>query len=279
MANTKKFLTFVICMILISSFIGTSCFADSGIVMSGETLSGKPSADDLAVTKELRVKIPDDTKFLDSYKLVYINSADKYCTNAFEYPMNDYYLRQANAMFGSQAVELAECGDFSLVRYYTSGNRARTGWIETKYLTDEYPSFEYVIGNKASGGSYWSRGEELGSWSDKISIGAWMPGSTSFYINLDEDLPEVLQMTVDYQVLQRNKKEYTVTEGEREIFINDGNEWKKVGTFDFDEIRPVNAVVCFDEPTTVKSVAVVPTDRNNEGFPFKLAVTDIICKS
>ena len=86
------------------------------------------------------------------------------------------------------------------------------------------------------------------------------------YMEIDLRWPDpetCFAITIYYKVISRNG--VSDASGERIVYINDGSGWEEVGYFEVNkDLAPVEITINYDEPRSIKAVAVIPSDADLE---------------
>lgn len=282
----KRVLSFILAFVLVAG-MGTSAYAATSIkntikdsITSVETTNSKgPSASDIkAVGDDDVIQMPKNSSYLENYEYMYINAPEE-GLSVYAYKIPTVNKGDSNNMpfayHGSSVTVLAVEGDFACILYCSDKNELHTAWVSKDNLTSVYPGESYSVGKFYS--EYTKKPYSIVmpkvKWSNFNFV-----GTESKYTELvgADVRPPCFSITVEYQVISRNgiREAY----GEREVYLNDGDGWVSVGTFDVNKnFDPVRFTVNFNKPVEIKAVAVIPTDLSKQGFIYRQCVVDMYC--
>jgi len=240
--------------------------------LSGGYDPGPSENDIIAMGYEGQIKMPHEAYYLDDYEYAFVFDAD-YGLNVRVYRNPDDGICQGNllpvAWHGSEVTLLAKRHDFYCITYYTNDNVLCAGWVHEDDLCSSYPGDWYGVGARNAelfAGDYYMVRPEV-EWSEDFYVDSytrysrvWSPGN-------------VTAMTLEYQVIGRNDKK---ADGGRDVYINLGDGWRYIGSFQVnEELDPVRYTIYFNYPVLVKAVAVLPQDMSQQGFDFRLSVSNM----
>ncbi|MBQ2960322.1 MAG: hypothetical protein IJE09_03755 [Oscillospiraceae bacterium] len=221
---------------------------------------------------EGQIKMPHPAYFLDDYEYAFIFDKN-YGLNVRVYRNPDDGMCEGNllpvAWHGSEVTLLAKRHDFYCIIYHTNDNAMCIGWVHEDNLCSNYPGDWYGVGERNEelfDGDYYMVRPEV-EWSEDFYVDSytrysriWSPGN-------------VTAMTLEYQVIGRNDKK---ADGGRDVYINLGDGWRYIGAFQVNKaLDPVRYTIYFNYPVPVKAVAVLPQDMSQQGFDFRLCVSDM----
>ena len=234
-------------------------------------ISSSPSINDIISTGDNRViTVPDTNSYFSTYQTMYINASKGHSVNVYKKP-NTQSGKMPAAYHGVKVTLLAEQDGLTCILYHTDENTVRAAWVSSNNLTWYYPGrTEYIGRTTGNIGTYY--GDAEASWSRDYFV-----GTKQKYTNLQNTFYNCRQFTLDYQVTARNGADTRECLGPRTIYVNDGSGWTAVGTFNYNELGPVNVVVSLDFPMTIKAVATSATCSKPDTFSFRQFVLDVYC--
>ena len=233
---------------------------------------GPSESDIVAVGMDGQIKMPHEDYYLADYRYAYIFDCD-YGLNVRVFRNPDNGIASSNqlpkAWHGSEVILLAKRHDFYCIIYYTNENQVCAGWVHEDWLRSSFPGDSYSVGKKNQelfSGDYYVARPEV-EWADEFYIDTYTE-YTRVYSPGD-----CFSLTLEYQVIGRNdKKAY----GEHEVYYNTGDGWKEAGSFNVKEdLDPIRYTLYFNKPVNVKALAVLPAERSQQGFDFRLCVPEM----
>lgn len=238
-------------------------------------LGSRPSASDIVnvMGSDGAIKMPHEDYYLSCYQTSYIYDCD-YGLNVRVFRNPDNGIASSNqlpkAWHGSEVTLLAKRHDFYCIIYYTNENEPYAGWVHEDWLRSSFPGDKFSVGKKNNelfdDEHYVVRPEVW--WADEFYIDSYTE-----YTRVDSSLGDCFAMTIEYQVIGRNDK---MAYGEHEVYYNTGDGWKEAGSFNVGEdLDPVRYTIYFNKPVNVKAIAVLPAARSQQGFDFRLCVSDM----
>ena len=280
----KKTLVFIITMALfISIFAGFSASAGADSIVnaikggSSQSVSvsaNAPNADFLKYYGGGNIQLPMLSSYFPEYRYLYINAPKGHSVYTYTQPdkLSGTVKNLAFAYHGSTFIALAEENGYVCGIFQTDQNQYCAAWVDSKNLLDYFPG-EYILVNSpdSSKNYYYNIGEVKWSLTPFVGTNTKYPE-----IIYNESTPKMLDgIGIEYQVISRNGKVNVL--GARDVYINDGQGWEYVTSFDLkDNDCPVRVTVHFDTPRQIKAVATVPQDRSIEGFIFRQSCPELI---
>ena len=76
---------------------------------------------------------------------------------------------------------------------------------------------------------------------------------------LEESVNDCVGFTLDYQLIDTNTDKWCEVLGPRTVYVNNGEKWIKVGSFEYPEFGPVLVRVNLDEPTDIVAIGTMLT--------------------
>ena len=228
-----------------------------------------------------RIQLPKDSSYLDEFKTRYVDFSDVLIPVAYDQAVQMYGpsapveripskngLQMPFAFQGSTVTVVAEQKDYSCILYRNSNNRLRAGWIWNIYLGDEYPGRTEAIGteNSAAKGNI---AEIPMTWSEKGFL-----KSPQKYTVLEEPVENCVGFTLEYQIISEGTDKRCAILGPRNVYVNDGTDWIKVGSFEYPELGTVRVRVNLDEPMKVAAIGTIADCRLPNTFFFRQIATD-----
>ena len=232
--------------------------------------AGGPGPEDIVATgDDKKIVMPDADSYLSEYKDMYISAAKYLSLSGYSEPREGIQRPRAVVFHGTRVTVLAEQDGFYCVRYRTADLATVCAWIPARFLSETYPGTVQTIGSD-KGGSI-AQGDHSVSWS-------WgrFPGTGGRYLLLAEPCENCTGFTLDYQVISKEKKaEYADGFGKRNVYIHNGEQWVKVGSFDYKALGAVNVTVNLDQPTTVVAVRTIAECKKPDSFLAREDVLDV----
>ncbi|MBO7373107.1 MAG: hypothetical protein J6U19_02620 [Oscillospiraceae bacterium] len=228
-----------------------------------------------------RIQLPKDSSYLDEFKTRYVDFSDVLIPVAYDQAVQMYGpsapvertpgkngLQMPFAFQGSTVTVVAEQKDYSCILYRNSNNRLRAGWIWNIYLGDEYPGRTEAIGteNSAAKGNI---AEIPMTWSEKGFL-----KSPQKYTVLEEPVENCVGFTLEYQIISEGTDKRCAILGPRNVYVNDGTDWIKVGSFEYPELGTVRVRVNLDEPMKIAAIGTIADCRLPNTFFFRQIATD-----
>ena len=271
-------------LIAISTVMTTTAYADvPNVVISGPeteessngetamtdawySVNGYPSWDDIvAIGDENRVKGPSADSYLREYKLKYINAPKG--NHAYVYRALGSTNNPEMIEHGARVYVLAENGNASFVIYRTLENKPQSGWVNSGILSDSYPGYLVSAGSESEGTGV-NIGDPSTTWS-----GEKMIGTNCEYLLVDEPVQNCVGFTLEYRAQYGG---YEDCSGTRNIYINDGEGWKYIGSFPYETAKSYHIVVNLDEPTSLYAVATPLKVEREKKFSVRTCVLDVM---
>ena len=153
---------------------------------------------------------------------------------------------------GSKVTVLAEENNMSFVLYPSLDYRQRAGWVQTRFLVDEFPGNILTIG-ESNHDEAQATGDVSQTWSMKSFL-----TSAQNYTVLSETVENCVGFTLDYQIISENTDKWACIFGPRAVYVNDGSEWIRVGTFDYPTQGTVKVIVNLEQPTDITAIGTIP---------------------
>ena len=246
----------------------------------------------IRATKDDRyVDLPDDDSYLSEFKTRYIAHFD-YDSQVFDIfkdreealknqricgpsvPVERVVnwrlgrLKMPWAYEGTKVTVLAEKDDMSFILYLSNDNRQRAGWVQTRFLTDEFPGALLTVGEATYTNT--DTIEDVGmTWSKKGFL-----DSQQNYSVLKETVENCVGFTLDYQLIAENTWMFDCVFGPRTVYVNDGTEWIRVGSFDYPTQGTVKVTVNLEEPTDIVAIGTIAEVGLPNTFLFRQYATD-----
>ena len=275
----KKLLSLILALCIIMS-LGLAAYAEEEInnsIIRSETAAETEAPsheEDIALMEKSGVlQLPEESSYVLGTMQMYVDSGNNSGTHAYMRPHAKSSTID-NIFQGSDVRVIAIEDDWACVRYFNKDNEMKAGWVYMENLSENYPGKTYLYG------MYGEEYEGLMA----VSVHPDVLWSEDDFVDTGTKFSTVctpwsenpcIGLTIDYQVVGRNgvKQAY----GERDIYINGGEGWDYMGSFEVSEdFAPVRCTLRFEEPTVVKAVAVIPADLNSQGFDFRQAVSEML---
>ena len=228
------------------------------------------------------IQLPKESSYLEEFETRYVDFSDvliptpdgqatpMYGPSApvERKPSTKGGLQMPFAFFGSKVTVVAEQGKMSCILYRNSNNKLRAGWIRDIYLGDEYPGKSLTIGTENTSASG-EIAEIPMTWSQKGFL-----KSPQKYTELKEPVKSCVGFTLEYQIIDEGTdKRYSIL-GPRTVYVNNGSEWIKVGSFEYPELGTVQVRVNLDEPTDITAIGTIAECDQPNIFFFRQFATD-----
>ena len=152
---------------------------------------------------------------------------------------------------GTEVMVVAEENGMSCIVYRYSDNRMRAGWVQTRFLVDEFPGKQLEIGSPTSANITTVNGIEM-QWSRKSFL-----TTQQNYSVLSETVENCVGFTLEYQLIQENTPIWGNILGPRDVYVNDGTQWIKVGSFAYPEFGTVRVAVHLNQPTNIVAIGTI----------------------
>ena len=94
------------------------------------------------------------------------------------------------------------------------------------------------------------------------------------YTVLEEPVENCIGFTLEYQLIKENTDKWERILGPRIIYVNDGEEWVEVGSFEYPEFGPVRVEINFEEPMTITAVGTIADCSHPNLFYFRQLACD-----
>ena len=245
----------------------------------------------LATGDDRYVQLPEDGDYLPEFKTKYVDHLiyDGWVFNIFA-DLDDALENQKNCgpcipvervpalrtgrqnmpwcYEGSKVTVVAEENDMSFVLYPSFDYRERAGWVQTRFLVDEFPGDLQTIG-EASSVNTQTVSDIAQAWSRQGFL-----TSLQSYTTLAEPVENCVGFTLDYQIISENTDKWACIFGPRTVYINNGSEWIKVGTFDYPTQGTVKVTVNLEEPTDITAIGTIPEVGMPNTATFRQLATD-----
>jgi len=279
----KTILFFVTLAVFVSIFAGLPVYASADIIVnaikgnssqSAASSTNGPNANVINYYARDPIQMPMLSSYFADYRYLYIDAPKGHSVYTYTQPdkLSGSVRNLDFAYHGSTFVGLAEENGYVCGVFQTDSNKHCVAWVDSKNLSDYFPG-EYILVTPPKAGKtyYYSIGEV--KWSLTPFVGTDTKYSEIIY---NDSTPKMLDgIGIEYQVISRNGKVNVL--GARDVYINDGQGWEYVTSFDLkDNDCPVRVTVHFDSPRHIKAVATVPQDKAIEGFIFRQTCPELI---
>lgn len=230
------------------------------------SVNGYPSWDDVvAIGDGDRIKAPPADSYLAEYQTKYVNATKGNSIYVFKTPGSE--TSSETVEHGAKVYVIAEKEPHSLVIFRTGENAPRSGWVSTRLLSYDYPGTIVSIGED-DGGNAINVGDPSTTWSGKM-----MEGTTCEYLSIDDPIRNCIGFTLEYRVQYNG---YDNCSGTRNIYVNDGEEWKYVGCFDYENTKSFHVIVNLNVPITLCAVATPLSVEREMKSAVRTCVLDIL---
>ena len=259
MSMLRKTLTFLLAVTMLLGLAATAFAASDG-----------PSLADIEATgDEKKIVLPEEGSYLPDYKTMYVNAEEYLSFYAYSEPREGMQRPRPVVFHSSRVRVLAEQGEYACCQYRTSSLADVTGWIPKRFLTEDYPG--RVIGERRDDAKPVEGVKANWSWET-------IPKTNGKYLLLSEPVDNCVGFTVDYQIIAEFEEERKDILGPRAVYVYDGEKWSKVGSFDYDSLGPVHAIIALDEPMSVQAVRTIAECKKPDDFIARQDVLDFCVK-
>ena len=155
------------------------------------------------------------------------------------------------AYVGTRVTVVAEENDMSCIVYRSSENKLRAGWVQSRFLVENFEGNQVTIGNPKFSNTRTVNGIDV-TWSKK----SWLNSQQNYSV-LSQTVENCVGFTLDYQLIKENTPFLCSILGPRMIYVNNGEEWIPVGSFDYPELGTVKVTVNLDEPMDIVAVGTI----------------------
>ena len=281
-----RLLALVLCLVMTAA-MGPSAFAEDVVPDNAAIEAIKETGD------QKYIVLPQEESCLSSFKTMYVAHLDydwltpslykcpkivkeqqKVCGPAI--PVERISALRTGrqpmpwAYEGTKVTVVAEENDMSCILYLSSENELRAGWVQSRFLVDEFPGKRLSVGSGSVSGA--SNGREVKqSWSRKGFL-----NSQQNYTVLEEPVSNCTSFTMDYQLIQENTCRWGAIYGPRTVYVNDGSEWVEVGTFDYPESGTVKVTVNLPKPMDVHAFGTIANVSLPNTFRFRQVAADFV---
>ena len=232
------------------------------------TAFAAPGPEDMAALGvDRKIVMPDEGSYLADYKTMYVSAEKNLSLYAYSKPAEGMQRPRPVVFHGTRVQVLAEQDGYSCIRYRTADLGNTIAWLPSGYLSADYPGRTVELG--AASGSIAAEQADV-SWS-------WgrFPGTGGRYLYLAEPCESCTGFTLDYQVIDRIKAVNKEIFGTRSVYVYDGDSWVKVGSFDYNALEPVHAVIGLDKPMKVLAIRTIADCQKPDGFLAREDVLDL----
>ena len=251
---------FLICALVLLMTLLPPAYADGG-VQEGKDMIASTGDDEY-------IQLPDEDCYLPEFKVRYAyNKNVGPCSSVEKYPQKNSGATMPYAYDGTKVTVVAEQNDMSCIIYHDSTDKVRAGWIKSANLREEFPGKVYCIGEHKDGNSVID--EIPMAWSRKAFL-----YTQQNYTVLEEPVEDCIGFVFEYQLIKENTDKWEKILGPRIIFVNNGEEWVEIGSFEYPEFGPVRVEVNFEEPMTVEAVGTIADCTEPNLFSFRQLAYD-----
>ncbi|MCR5136756.1 MAG: hypothetical protein K6C12_06625 [Oscillospiraceae bacterium] len=235
----------------------------------------------MATGDQQYIVMPEESSYLSEYKTRYIMEIPlDSCNRPVKYvsgpcvpverisQLGTGRQPQPFAYVGTRVTVVAEENDMSCILYRSSENQLRAGWVQTRFLVDEFPGRVVNIGNRQFSDTDTVNGIEI-TWSKK----SWLNSQQNYSV-LSETVKNCVGFTLDYQLIKENTPFWCSILGPRTVYINDGTDWIPVGSFDYPEFGTVKVIVNLEQPVDLVAVGTIADCSQPNIFWFRQYVED-----
>ena len=267
----------VLCVFAVLMSLPVLAFADN------ESTAAQNGLEAIKSTGDHRfIQLPKESSYLEEFKTRYVDFRDVLIPTADGQAVQMYGpsapVERAPSMKGglqmpfafedSMVTVVAEQNKMSCILYRNSNNKLRAGWIRDIYLGDEYLGRTETIGteNTATKGNI---AEVPMTWSEKGFL-----KSPQKYTVLAEPVENCVGFTLEYQIISEGTDKRAALMGPRVVYVNDGTDWVKIGSFEYPDLGTVRVRVNLDEPMKVTAIGTIADCKLPNTFFFRQIASD-----
>ena len=275
----------VLCILTIIMSLPVLAFAEEGTTAAAEKgLEAIQTTGD-----QKRIQLPKESSYLDEFRIRYVDFSDvmipqhidgkdilvqMYGPSApVESKPNLKGVQMPSAYQGAKVTVVAEQKNYSCILYRDCNNKLHAGWIWDIYLGDEYNGRSLTIGTENSTADD-NIAEVPMTWSQKGFL-----RNPQRYSVLKEPVKNCVGFTLEYQIISEGTDKRNSILGPRTVYVNNGTEWIKVGTFEYPELGTVQVRVNLDEPTDIEAIGTIADCGQPNVFLFRQIATDFATAS
>lgn len=217
------------------------------------------------------LQFPEDEDYLSEWKTLYARKA--FHAPSLEVKsvpdMQDSTHPNMPYLYEGTAVTVvAEQGDMSCFVYRGANNKPYCGWLSTIRLLDDFPGETLVSGTE-------NISHVAATKDPEITWGEW--GFQRFwhdFSSLSKPVEKCVGFTLEYQLIAENTDIWSYIYGPRSIWVNTGESWVEVGSFEYPKKGAVRVQVWLPQPMTVAAVGTVAHCLEPETFSFRQTAYD-----
>lgn len=284
MKHTKRFgsrILAAVCMLALLLTLPVFAFAEGEVSSAAQKgLEAIRSTGD-----DKYIQLPKEESYLAEFKTRYVDFSDVLITTGVNQavpmggpsapvecrPDMNGGRRMPFAFQGSKVTVVAEQKQgnrtMACILYRAVTNKMRAGWIWDIYLGDEYPGRSLTIGEEKSGSG--SVETVNVSWSDQGFL-----RSPQKYSVLENPVQNCVAFTLEYQVTAENTDKGLSILGPRTVYVNNGKEWIKAGTFEYPALGTVRVRVNLEDATDIAAVGTIADCPLPNTFSFRQFPSD-----
>lgn len=280
----KNTVCFVVCLALLFSFTVTAVAetgSQRGFNNNEIIIVEKPSESVSTAGREIpegihlimatgeqnRIGMPDDNYCFSTIQPMYIDAPGDHSVYVYwdvfgKRPRSDVYAYEGMKVY---SVATSANGIYNCIVFSDQRFRYHAGWVSSKNLSYSYPSVTQTSG--APLGNYGlSADDPILQWSDEAFV-----GSKQKFLYLEEVIEDSIAFQLEYQVTGRGGMSIDAVLGKRTVYVNEGNGWTAVGTFDYPEIKANLITVNLPYPMDVMAIAVKADCKAADVLDFRMS--------
>ena len=205
---------------------------------------------------------PEEEDYLTEWKTLYARKAFRAPSlevKSVPDQLDSDFPNMAYLFEGTKVTVVAEQGEMSCFIYRGSNNKQYCGWIRSIRLLEEFPGPTLISGEERTDIRKIEKNPEI-TWGELGFQKFWHRFS-----RLSEPVPGCVGFTLEYQIIKRNTRELDIY-CPRDIWVNTGEKWVQVGSFDYPEGGAVKVQVWLDEPTDIAAIGTVAQCQDPDFF-------------
>ena len=248
----------LLCAVSLLLPLSASAFAEGGTAAERGLEAIRATGDDKLI------QLPKEESYLENFKTRYADISTLRdlkgrlvggpCAPVDRFPNPQSGMQMPYAYNGTKVTVVAEEKNMSCILYRSNSNVLRAGWIWNIYLTDQYPGRELTSGAEHS----LSGTHTVADVPMTATSGSFLTSQMGFQV-LAETVKNCVGFTFDYQLIAENTDKRLSLLGPRTIYVNDGNDWVAVGSFDYSDpdLGPVRVQVNLDHPVNITAIGTI----------------------
>lgn len=245
------------------------------IIDSGYAPNYSSSGRDLfcSAANHNKVEQPRSGDYYSQPFTMYVNAPKGHSVYVYDYWSASDEHQIGTTFHGGRVTVLAAHGDYYCILFHEQDYQLKTAWVRDVHLTSWYPGETINIGGK-SNRAVTNIGDPSMHWSRDFFVRTHRK-----YSFLDNPILNCVSFTLDYQLTSRNGSQTEDVLGPRDVYVNDGSGWIRVGSFRYDDRVACHVDITLPEPMTIAAVATIANCREPDNFVFRQSLLDVMCSS